>query len=164
MKNTPKAAKKYYFAYGSNTNLKQMAHRCPRAATVGAVALPDYTLIFNGVASIKKRNGSAVDGLLWEITPNCERSLDIYEGYPRLYTKRTVTVCANDGTKYKAMVYIMTPEYDSPRLPDDRYYAGIYEGFLQNGIPTHTLKSALDETRAEVEKAAENRKYIKRGI
>lgn len=40
--------KKYYFAYGSNCNLDQMAFRCPKATVVGPVTLRNYRLTFNG--------------------------------------------------------------------------------------------------------------------
>ena len=35
---------KYYFAYGSNMNLDQMAYRCPDAEVVGRCVLKDYRL------------------------------------------------------------------------------------------------------------------------
>ena len=151
MKSTPKTTKeRYYFAYGSNCNLNQMAARCPKATVCVPVTLRNYTLIFNGVASIKRRNGSVVMGLLWKITPDCERSLDRYEGYPRLYVKRNVTVFAADGSSCRAMVYVMAKEYNSPALPTDCYYNGIREGFLQNNIPVETLEAALNETYASL--------------
>ena len=55
--------KKYYFAYGSNCNLDQMAFRCPKATVVGPVTLRNYRLTFNGksngwgVANVRRRNG-----------------------------------------------------------------------------------------------------------
>jgi hypothetical protein len=157
MKTTP-IAKQYYFAYGSNTNLNQMAQRCPQAARVCAVTLPNYALGFNGkqsgwgVANIRRRNGSAVDGLLWAITPECERSLDRYEGFPHLYEKRNVMVYDADGAKYKAMVYVMTSAYAEPALPERSYYAGIMEGFQQNGIASGSLETALGETCNKVDR------------
>lgn len=36
----------YYFAYGSNMNLDQMAYRCPAASVVENVKLEGYRLIF----------------------------------------------------------------------------------------------------------------------
>ena len=39
---------KLYFAYGSNISLDQMAHRCPEAALLGPVFLPNYELRFRG--------------------------------------------------------------------------------------------------------------------
>ena len=144
--------KKKYFAYGSNTNLRQMAQRCPKAVKVGPATLRNYNLGFNGksngwgVANIRRWNGRQVDGLLWEITKDCEDALDRYEGYPFLYTKRTVTVYDEDGKAYKAMVYVMTADYNCPAIPDPYYYKGIARGFMQNGISLDTLVTALRET------------------
>ena len=36
----------YYFAYGSNMNLDQMAYRCPAASVVENVRLEGYRLTF----------------------------------------------------------------------------------------------------------------------
>ena len=103
-----------YFAYGSNINLDQMAQRCPDAQVVGPVTLENYELLFRGnlrgagVATIAPREGSTVHGLLWNITPECERSLDYYEGYPHLYGKEPVTVHGHDGQEHTVMAYVMT--------------------------------------------------------
>lgn len=80
-------ADKLYFAYGSNINLEQMDYRCPDATVVGPVVLENYELLFRrgGFATIAPKEGGRVHGLLWSITPECERSLDLYEGYPRFY-------------------------------------------------------------------------------
>ena len=79
--------KMIYFAYGSNLNLDQMAHRCPTAKVVGAGMLNGYKLIFNRVASIELDASQSVPVGIWEIGEYCEASLDLYEGYPRLYRK-----------------------------------------------------------------------------
>ena len=83
-------ADKLYFAYGSNINLEQMDYRCPDATVVGPVVLENYELLFRrgGFATIAPKEGGRVHGLLWSITPECERSLDLYEGYPRFYDRR----------------------------------------------------------------------------
>ena len=87
-----------YFAYGSNINLEQMAHRCPDAQIVGPVTLENYELRFrgSGFATVTPKNGSVVHGLLWKLTPESERALDRYEGYPRHYTKEQVSVRTAD--------------------------------------------------------------------
>ena len=96
-------AERLYFAYGSNINLEQMACRCPAAEVVGSAVLDGYELLFRGnrsgygVATVEPLSGSQVSGLLWKLTPECERSLDIYEGYPRLYEKEDITVRTADG-------------------------------------------------------------------
>ena len=40
-----------------------------------------------GVANVVKKKDSRVPGGLWEISPNDEKILDDYEGFPTLYTK-----------------------------------------------------------------------------
>lgn len=145
--------KKFYLAYGSNCNLEQMEYRCPNATVVGPVTLHNYRLTFNGryrsggVANIRRRNGAEVRGLLWEITPECERNLDRYEGYPHLYEKKTVTVETEDGQKIKAMVYVMTKGHEAPAIPSGHYFRGIVEGFLQNGMDPQPVEIALNETK-----------------
>ena len=80
---------KKYFAYGANTNNENMKYRCPLAINLGKLILPDYRLVFRGVADIEPYAGSSVQGVLWEITEDCEKSLDVYEGYPHLYRKES---------------------------------------------------------------------------
>ena len=132
---------KLYFAYGSNINLDQMAQRCPDAQVVGPVTLENYELLFHGnlrgagVATIAPREGSTVHGLLWNITPECERSLDYYEGYPHLYGKEPVTVHGHDGQEHTVMAYVMTELCKEPAIPSFYYYNGILEGYRQNGLP-----------------------------
>ena len=39
--------KKFYLAYGSNLNVKQMQFRCPDARIVGTAEIPNYQLPLN---------------------------------------------------------------------------------------------------------------------
>jgi len=141
-----------YFAYGSNINLDQMACRCPDARVVGPVTLEGYELLFRrgGFATIAPNENEKVTGLLWSITPECERSLDHYEGYPRFYDKRMVTVRDNQGRSLSVMAYIMDGRFREPMLPSDSYYNGILEGYQQNGLPTDCLKRAWEHSVREV--------------
>ena len=127
----------YYFAYGSNMNLDQMAYRCPAASVVEPVHLPE--------------EGSRVEGVLWKITPECEKSLDFYEGYPHLYGKEPVLVQGKDGMKREVMAYTMNAPYkDQPAIPSDLYFMGIVEGCHQNGISSRSVTDALKRVREEV--------------
>lgn len=74
-----------YFAYGANTNAGSMARRCPAARAVATCTIPDHALVFRGVADVVVRKGFTVRGVMWEITEECERALDAFEGFPRLY-------------------------------------------------------------------------------
>ena len=141
-------AERLYFAYGSNINLEQMAVRCPAAQVVGPAVLDGYELLFRGnrrgtgVATIEPLPGSQVHGLLWKLTPECERSLDVYEGYPRLYEKENITVRTGDGKDVVVMAYIMTGElWRDPTIPSPAYYGGILEGYRQNGVTVDALET-----------------------
>ena len=162
---------KLYFAYGSNINLDQMAQRCPDAQVVGPVTLENYELLFHGNlrgagADVDVRGGyihaKAVENahfvlyfLLWNITPECERSLDYYEGYPHLYGKEPVTVHGHDGQERTVMAYVMTELCKEPSIPSFYYYNGILEGYRQNGLPTASLKQAWEHCVEEVHRETE---------
>ena len=141
-----------YFSYGSNINLDQMDYRCPDATIVGPVALENYELLFRrgGFATIAPCEGGKVHGLLWSITPECERSLDCYEGYPRFYVKEQVTVRDGLGRELSVMAYVMDERFREPHLPSTTYYNGILEGYQQNRLPVTALKKAWDHAVQEV--------------
>ena len=57
---------RYYFAYGSNLNLKQMETRCPNAELVSAAELEGFKLVFRGVLDIERaRTNSKVIGAIF---------------------------------------------------------------------------------------------------
>ena len=156
---------KLYFAYGSNINLDQMSYRCPAAQAVGPVTLEGYELLFrgSGVATIGPKEGATVHGLLWQLTPDCERSLDHYEGYPYLYGKQPVTVKDKNGQEFTIMAYVMTERYLTPAVPPASYYQGILEGYRQNGLPVTALKKARDHAVREVRQETKHVKPPKKG-
>ena len=145
---------KIYAAYGSNMNLEQMAVRCPAAKVIGTGTLEDYRLTFRGlykgVANIEPCKGKEVPIVLWEITEDCERALDMYEGYPRLYEKKEIKV-KSKGKSKKAMAYVMTEEFtNKPNLPTDYYLGVINQGYLDNEIELAPLKEAHLQCLKEV--------------
>ena len=161
------AEERLYFAYGSNINLDQMDYRCPDATVVEPVSLENYELLFRagGVATIAPKEGGKVHGLLWSITPECERSLDRYEGYPTFYKKKQVTVRDGLGRELSVMAYVMDERYRQPATPPRDYYNGILEGYRQNGLPVTALKKAWDHAVQEVheETARINAAFVDRG-
>ena len=146
-----------YFAYGSNINLGQMEYRCPDASVVGPVVLEGWELLFRrgGFATIAPKEGETVHGLLWSLTRSCERSLDRYEGYPRFYDKKMVTVRDSEGRSLSVMAYIMDDRFREPMLPTESYYNGILEGYQQNGLPVYALKKAWEHAVQEVHQETE---------
>lgn len=138
--------KKYYVAYGSNMHLRQMAYRCPNAILYGTGILKGWRLIFRGsktgaYATIEECESQDVPVVIWQITPLCERSLDIYEGYPTFYQKHIVTVELDPGA-IQGMVYIMD-EHCQPGKPSYRYVETVWQGYMDNGFGTVPLSEAL---------------------
>lgn len=139
---------KYYVAYGSNLSVDQMAHRCPDATIVGTGVLKDWELIFRYHATIEPRQGSTVPVLVWAISEKDEARLDRYEGYPRYYVKKylSVPVQAPRGRlNVRGMVYTMV-DGQPVTPPSDDYYGIIEEGYERFNLDRRILRRALDES------------------
>ena len=134
---------KIYIAYGSNMNKEQMKRRCPNAIPIGNGILKDYKLVFKGVADIIKCQGEKVPVAIWRITEECEKALDIYEGYPRLYRKEYVDIEIN-GEKITGMVYVMN--YGNIAPPNYGYYQVINNGYNDFKIEKKALHKAYRES------------------
>ncbi|MGI6593685.1 MAG: gamma-glutamylcyclotransferase family protein [Christensenellales bacterium] len=135
---------KLYIAYGSNLNLRQMALRCPNAKPVGKSMLKDWQLTFRGVATLEQKNGSETPIGVWEITAEDEKTLDRYEGYPRLYRKENLEIEMN-GVKHQAMIYLMNDGL--PSMPTKWYLDAIAQGYEDIGLDTTHLAKALEHTK-----------------
>lgn len=132
-----------YFAYGMNTNINSMAMRCPSATLLGTVILPHYKFGFKSFATVIPDMDAKTHGVLWEITPNCERSLDHLEGYPTFYNKINVMVW-HEGELTPAMTYLMYPEEESAG-PSNSYWDMLVQGYKENGISLDQLNQAINE-------------------
>lgn len=98
-----------YFGYASNMDETQMAARCPGAKLVDGAVLADHGFVITskGYANAALSPGDAVFGLLWDITPADEKSLDRYEGLRAgLYRKLEVGVTTTSGQTVRAMAYL----------------------------------------------------------
>ncbi len=137
---------KYYLAYGSNLNKKQMKTRCPDAVPVGSCVVNDYELVFRGVATIEPKPGASVQCGIWKISTDDERSLDRYEGYPRLYVKQDFWVTVK-GKTVRAMAYVMVDGIRRLSPPSTGYLLTIAEGYDDFGLDDKPLSIAA--TRRE---------------
>jgi hypothetical protein len=79
-----------------------------------------------------------VEGALWKITEDCERSLDQFEGYPSYYSKR---ILAQDGREF--MVYIMNPPLTGS--PGVGYLDIIEQGYRDWNLDFDCLDLAVDQ-------------------
>lgn len=128
-----------YFAYGANINADDMAWRCPRARPIGAFELHNWQLELYCHATIEPKSGSSVHGVLWELTSECEQALDVFEGYPSYYTKRTW----NQNGQWFFFYEMTDPKSGAP---SQGYIRGIAQGYDQWRLPQAKLKEALDRT------------------
>jgi gamma-glutamylcyclotransferase (GGCT)/AIG2-like uncharacterized protein YtfP len=134
-----------YFAYGMNTNLVQMRMRCPRAKSLGASYLPNHEFRFARHADVLPTPGFVTHGVLWEITEDCVQSLDLLEGYPDYYDRKTVTVI-HQLQQVEAMVYYMVGDLPD-EAPSDGYVAMLRDGYFENRVPDRQINEALDFVR-----------------
>jgi gamma-glutamylcyclotransferase len=139
---------KLYFAYGMNTNKEEMAYRCPKAHALGKAVLPGYRFEFKSFATIVPSSKEQVEGVLWTITESDESALDVLEGYPEFYDKKTVSV-EHDNQSYIAMTYIMGPR-EQGHAPSDGYYSMVSEGYQAFGLSQQQLLDAKNRSIQDI--------------
>ena len=149
--------KRYYIAYGSNLNVRQMRMRCPSARIIGTSVLKDYELLFKGSKTgsyhtVEKKSGVSVPVAVWEVTAEDEKALDRYEGFPNFYYKKELTlpikgIRTGKIRKCRVFVYICLL-YTSLRLYPRRFLCRCYRLRRQVRIqpPCHRpgLRSAAE--------------------
>ena len=135
-----------YFAYGANLDRNGMDIRCPGNKPLCRAVLKNYRLIFRSFADIEEAVNHNVHGALYEITKEHLRSLDRFEGYPKLYIRKTVPVITEDGREVQAVVYQMTDRnhYSSPHRG---YLNTILAGCQQWRLPEEYIQNIV--TRAQ---------------
>jgi phage replication-related protein YjqB (UPF0714/DUF867 family) len=126
----------FYFAYGSNVCVEQMAQRCPDAGDPRPAVLSDHDWLINerGVATVEPATGNVVHGVLWRLSDDDLATLDSAEGVPVRYRRDRLTVHTDDGPKH-AWVYI--DHRVTPGPPRPGYLPKIINGAVHHGLP-HT--------------------------
>ena len=142
-----------YFAYGSNLDPEQMAHRAPGHVRVGLAELRDHRLTFpltshdwgGGVASVGVAHGESVWGIVYEVGEQDLASLDRYEGFRaagdqhNLYDREAVSVQlvrADDGSfprRLRVWIYLARPANPAP--PSRRYLDAVLRGARHHKLP-----------------------------
>jgi len=127
-----------YFAYGSNMDRAQMRERCPDSSWLGWGYLNDHRLAYvgwserwgGGVATVIPHRGERVLGFLYFVTPSDLKRLDRYEGVPRVYVRKLVTIrIGGEAGSTKAVTYrhLGAPE----RPPGPQYLRVIQDAHAQ---------------------------------
>lgn len=148
--------KRYYIAYGSNLNIRQMRMRCPSARIIGTSEITDYELLFKGsktgsYLTIEPKEGSRVPVAAWEVSAEDELALDRYEGFPTFYYKKEMILPIKGIRSGKirlrnTFVYIM--HEDRPfGLPSQFYTSTCLEGYKSFGFDSRYLAEAIKNSR-----------------
>ncbi len=140
---------KYYFAYGSNMNLRQMQDRCPNASFLAKAKLKGYKVVYDGyshyrdgaVANIVESLNDFVYGAVFFIDEKDERTLDSYEGYPKSYQKKEFDVEGEDGIIYHVFVYLREPQKIGE--PSEDYRKIVRQGAKDIGLPEEYINKYL---------------------
>ena len=129
-----------YFAYGSNLHHQQMKRRCKDSRFIKKIILKNYMLTFRGkygAADIEKKRGNKVYGALYYISQTDTKRLDIYEEYPKEYTKMFFKF-----NKQKIMTYIMPKKTEN--VPPTKHYLDlIKQGYKDCKLNLKSLNDAL---------------------
>ena len=128
-------ARRRYFAYGANMIAADMARRCPEAREIGPVVLPGWRLVIGrkGYATIVEEPGARVMGVLWSLTPQCERTLDEFEEIDSgLFRRETIDV---EGVP--ALVYIAADPAPGP--PRVAYLNAVIAAAEARGFPAEYI-------------------------
>ena len=147
--------KRFYIAYGSNLNVRQMRMRCPDAVIIGTAFIPDYRLLFKGSKSGEPHSGSRVPVAVWAVSARDERQLDIYEGFPDFYYKKgfPLEVKLSETGKIRkltAFAYIMHEERKLG-MPSSLYLQTCGTGYRDFGFDLQYLLDAMDVSRKVVQ-------------
>ena len=143
---------RYYLAYGSNIESAQMLKRCPSAELVGTTMLKDWRLMFKKSGSgyyltIEEAKGKSLPAVIWKVSPEGEKMLDRYEGFPRHYYKKDVYVDIQpvDGSKSrpgKAFIYVLPSDREFG-WPREEYMDRCQRGYTEFGFDRDILWEAF---------------------
>ena len=142
---------KLYAAYGSNLHLADMRQRCPQAVRVGYALLGGYALHYRGrpgnvMLTIEPQADGVVPLGIWAVSAADEQALDVYEDFPDLYGKVTMTVMlqSSDGNESPVEVFLYVMVDGMPHGQPAAHYVEICEiGYRDFGFDTNILHNAV---------------------
>jgi gamma-glutamylcyclotransferase (GGCT)/AIG2-like uncharacterized protein YtfP len=129
-------AHRRYFAYGANIIAADMARRCPAAREIGTAVLSGWRFVVGrrGYATIVPEPKAHVVGVVWSLTPTCERTLDEFEEIDRGLFRRESIVVAGEP----ALVYLAGDAADGRPRPG--YLEPIVAAAKARGFPADYIE------------------------
>lgn len=146
-----------YLAYGSNLDAAQMRRRCPAATRLGKATLRNHELMFAGysarwggsVATVRRRRGGLVDGLVYALTPEDVFALDRCEGVDlNVYERVGRLAWCWDGRNRRVETYTLRAASSKPGTrPSVQYVTHIWCAYAFLGFDRGPLLRAFEATR-----------------
>ncbi len=132
-----------YFSYGSNMETELLESRVGKINIIGKAVLKNYYLTFNklgddgsGKANIEQRTGFVVEGIIFDLTEEQLKKLDISEGVPMHYIRCMIEIIKSDNDEVTtAEVYIANKNKIRYNLRPNRQYLQ----YLLDGANEHKL-------------------------
>lgn len=136
----------WYFAYGSNMNLKWMRSIKVHPISHVPAILRDYDLQFNlcfpsqigvvsGFANIMPKKGSDVHGVLFKLPKKSLWRMNLAEGaFVGMYKTQKVELLHPDGHMVSAITYVSTSTSENVK-PGTRYLNRVIEGAKFHKLP-----------------------------
>lgn len=143
---------RYYLAYGSNLNIKEMSFRCPNSMIIDKGLLSGYKLCFKKYLTIEKDDLSCVPIAIYKVSNSDKIRLDKYESYPDFYHIKDINVVI-DGKQYKCFTYIMNDGYKH-MLPTFEYFKRCIVGYIEYGFNIRYLEKALEDCIKNIPKGS----------
>lgn len=143
--------KRYYGAYGSNLNIRQMKIRCPNAKIIGTSVIEGSQLLFKGsrtgyYLTVEPKENCRVPIAVWEVTQSDELSLDRYEGFPSFYYKKDMVLpvkVIKTGKVRSRKVFLYVMHENRPiGKPSSLYLRTCFEGYRNFGFDNKPLINA----------------------
>ena len=142
--------KKLYIIYGRHLSEEHMRRYCQTANPMAVATLKDYQLVFQArehgagaFANVIPAKGHEVPVVIWELSEQDERHLDIDQGTVEgLRRKERVDIEVN-GKTLQALIYVMDPGPEG--VPTDRYLRPMVEGYRDFDLPIKVLNDAITQ-------------------
>jgi gamma-glutamylcyclotransferase len=146
----------WYFAYGSNLDIKQKVHRTGNIREAHRARIDGYRIVFNklgsdgtGKANIRLDKNHVVWGIAYLCSPMALKQMDDHEGVSKgHYYRQEVLIRCDSGEVFEAITYVAGKAYIRSYIaPAPEYLRLILNGARNHGLPEYYIR--------EIEEAAQ---------